>query len=118
MELFINQDDIRSLLEYAEKVAPDEAYTYQQRAIFEMNRANGNLTIAAECLSEAQRLEPHNVSILHSQAELSLRRAEKARTILEKEKHFDSAAASASALIRQRPSEPHGYHTLCKVYLQ
>jgi cold shock CspA family protein/tetratricopeptide (TPR) repeat protein len=118
LELFPNHEDIASLLEYATKACPDEAYVYQQRAIYEMNRPSGNLAMAAECLAKAEELEPYDLSVRHSRAELSLRRADEARTVIEMEKHLDAAAASATEIVKQQPRQPYGYHTLCKVYLK
>jgi tetratricopeptide (TPR) repeat protein len=118
IEMFPNYQDVKSIFQYAIKSVPDDAFPFHQLAVYEMNRTDGNLTAAGESLAKADQLSPNNYAIQHSMAELHLRRAEASRTVLEKEKHLDDAERIARKLIRTATRQSHGFHTLCKVYLE
>jgi tetratricopeptide (TPR) repeat protein len=118
IESFPTYEDVVSIYSFAKKVAPDDAFPYHQEAVFEMNRPNPSLARAAECLIRATELDPKNLAIMHSLAELHLKRAEASRTALEKEKELDAANAVASELISHGARQSHGYHTRCKVVLE
>jgi hypothetical protein len=59
----------RSFFDAAERVAPNEGFLLQQRAIFEMDDDKGDLSQAEKYLNRAHALEPYNKSIQHSQTD-------------------------------------------------
>jgi len=63
----------RAFFEAATTVAPNEAFLFQQRGIYEMD--HGELSLAQEYLDKAHSLEPHNRVIQHSLALLARRQA-------------------------------------------
>lgn len=68
--------DRRRILEVAETATNREAFVLQQRALTEMNSADGDLAVAADYLEEAQEKRPWDKSLQHSRATLYAREAE------------------------------------------
>lgn len=95
-----------------------DAYVLQQRAIYEMKRANGNLARAFDLLSKARELLPNDKSILHSMSELELARARVAESSVEKSKHREQAGRYAAMLTGSSADSGHGHSTLVKIALE
>jgi hypothetical protein len=87
LDLFSDNEMVRSIFEIAKIRTTDEPRLLQQEAIFEMNTRRGNLQKASQLLTEAHRLMPWNDTIGHSLAELSLRKAERADSNIERNKY-------------------------------
>ena len=95
-----------------------EPYLLQQEAVYEMNRPNGNLQKAANLLNKARLLIPHDRSIIHSLAELQLRRSANARSKLEAESFLREAERLSRPLATAGAVSPYGFNTLGKVQLE
>jgi tetratricopeptide (TPR) repeat protein len=106
---------IRDLFALSTKRSSDDHMLIQQMAIFEMTSANGSMDRASRLLHHASRLAPWSKPIVHSLAELSLKKSETARTELEKEKFLKEAHSTAGKLTKTDPDSSHAYHTLIKI---
>ena len=95
-----------------------DPYLLQQEALYEMHRANGNLTRASSLLNRAKSKAPFDKSLTHSLAELELRRSENAETALETESHLREAERLVRPLITHRSVDSYPFHTLAKVQLE
>jgi tetratricopeptide (TPR) repeat protein len=93
-----------------------DAYIYQQRAIYEMNRPQPDLERCSNLLDMANRLAPQDHSIKHSIAEHRLRCVDVARTPLEQQSLLRQAAEIASSL--RFIEDSYAYHTLAKIGLK
>ncbi len=65
----------RAVYDAASQAAPNAAFILQQRAIFELNHGDGSLAAAEACAAKAAELDPHNRTIIHTQAEVDRKRA-------------------------------------------
>lgn len=99
----------------AEEASHDDGYVFQQHAIYEMRRLNGNLGRASELISHARKLLPYDRSITHTMSELEIARAAAARTELERKLHLDKAHQYASRLTGANADSAHGHVTLVKL---
>ena len=115
--LFSNPDVVYRLYDAAERVAGEDAYLLQQKALYEMNRDGGDLVRATALLERAVELRPKSRIIQHSCAELCLRKSEIARTPLEWSRHISEAEGYCRELKKDaRDSYP--YTTLVKAGIQ
>jgi tetratricopeptide (TPR) repeat protein len=82
----LDVEDGRAVFQEAIKIAPSEAYLYQQWAIFEQNHIHGgSLTAAQTCIDMAHELDPKSKSIIHTQAEVARKRANEEKSPVVKE---------------------------------
>ena len=95
----------------------DDPHLLHQMAIYEMNRPNGSLKQATLYLKKASDLAPQNRNIIHSLAELHLKRAESSDVSLEFQKHIRDARKLAESLTGRNAVVAHGYHTLAKLQI-
>ena len=118
LDMFQNVDLIFNIYRTALDIAPEEPLLWHQQAIFEMTRDNGNLTKAAEYLNKAipKMRDPH--MLIHSLAELELKRSENAKTELEKETFLGEAEKVAYGLINKYSWDAYGYHTVLKANIE
>lgn len=113
LSLFDDPVQIRNLFKIAEEKNPNDPKLFQQQAIFEMKRPNGNLNIAEEFLHKAYDENPNDIIIAHSFAEFELKKAEKATHKLEIFKNIDNCKQICIKLIKkQKNARP--YTTLIK----
>lgn len=115
--LFPDPRLVRRLYEKARETVGEDAYLYQQRAIFEMRRENPNLALAYEYLTNAVRVAPYDKSIVHSLAELEIERSKRANSEMEQGRHLGSAQRLARSLTGSDTDSSYGFHTLCKIGL-
>ena len=115
--LFPDPRLVRALYEKARETIGEDAYLYQQRAIFEMRRENPNLTLAYEYLTNAARAAPHDKSIIHTLTELEIDRSKRASSAIEQGRHLGSAQRLARSLTGSDTDSSYGFHTLCKIGL-
>lgn len=115
LEMFSNHELVRSIYKMAYDVTGDDPHLFHQMAIYEMNRPNGNLENAGDLLRRALDIEPNNYAIKHTFAELDLRRAEKARSPLERDRLLNEAGEIARSLRRPSSYNTYGYHIAAKV---
>ena len=115
--LFPDPEVVYRLHAAAEHIAGEDAYLMQQQALYEMNRDGGNLIRATQLLDRAVELRPKSRIIKHSCAELCLRKADNARTDLERSRLISEAENHCRDLKRDtRDSYP--YSTLVKAGIQ
>jgi len=107
----------RAIFAAARKTAPQDHMLLQQEAIFEMKAAGGDLGRAAELLGEAKSAAPSNPVIVHSFAELALRRAKQSKNELERDKWLTEARNVSASLLRNGGEREHAYHTLLRCSL-
>jgi len=118
LELFTDHQLATAIYRRAsERAGENDGTLIHQTALYELNRPNGNLERASELLARAALLRPHDISIMHSAAELHLRFAENARSGLEKEKHLRDAKAKCIEFNREAPGQAYGFVTLAKIGL-
>ena len=117
LEEFPDHQMVEAIYTNARFKVRDDPYLYHQIAIYEMNRPDGNLQEANGLLTQAQSLAPDNRAIVHSLAELQLRRAEEAKTTLEFHKNIREAQVLARPLAGATSVDSHGFHTLAKSHI-
>lgn len=92
-----------------------DAHFFQQRALYEMRRPNGDLNQALNFLNEAKGIRPNDHTISHSLAELHLTLAERTENSLQFTTHIREAHRLAESLTNQSVPSAHGFHTLAKI---
>jgi hypothetical protein len=117
LEIFPDHTMINAIYEAALEIAEDDPHFYHQRAIYEMSRPNGNLEKATEYLLKANSLSRTDRNIIHSMAELELRKAELATNKLEFETRIKQAEKLARQQIQKSDPESYPWHTLAKAGL-
>lgn len=115
--LFSDPLMVEEIFKVAKEASHDDGYLFQQHAIYEMRRANGNLGRANELISHARQLLPYDRSITHTISELEMLRANAARTDLERKIHLEQAFQQASQLTGSNADSAHGHVTLVKLAL-
>ncbi len=115
MELFNDPQMIRQIYNIAMKRDNDNPFLMQQEAIFEMNSPGGSLDKASSILQKAHKMAPHIPSISHSLAELNLKKAESAKSYIEKNKYREQAKKIAMQLAQNSTMQSHPTHTLLKI---
>lgn len=114
-DLFSDPLMIEEIFRAADEASHDDGYLFQQHAIYEMRRLNGNLGRANELISYARKLLPYDRSITHTMSELEIARANAARTDLERRMHLEQARQHASRLTGANADSGHGHVTLVKL---
>jgi len=72
---FQNPDPARDIFSTATDIAPNQAYLFQQWAIFESSHRQGDMQDAERLAETAAVMEPGNSSFIHTQAEVARKRA-------------------------------------------
>lgn len=98
LDLFPDHTMISKIYSIANERMGDDPYLSHQRGIYEMNRPNGNFGLASHHLEEALKSSPSEPSFLHSVAELNLKQAENACTLLEVENRLKQAESTCLSL--------------------
>ena len=114
-ELFSDPLMVEEIFRAANEASYDDGYLFQQHAIYEMRRLNGNLGRANELISYARKLLPYDRSITHTISELEIARAGLARTDVERKMHLEQAHQHASRLTGANAESSHGHATLVKL---
>lgn len=118
LDLFSNSDYCNAIFDEAFKMVGEEPHLLQQRALYEMHRPGGNLNGASKYLTRAIELQPYNKSFKHTKSELALKKADTARTDLERDKLLREAASLALETKEQRSGETYSHHTLAKINIK
>jgi len=118
LALFPSHELAKRVYDTAENHIGRDAHLVHQRAIYELNRANGNLETAGELLALAETLAPYDLAIKHSLAEHQLRLADVARTKLECDHRLEAAWKIAMLLKSKRSPHTFAHHTLVKIGLR
>ena len=114
-ELFSDPLLVEEIFRAAKHASHDDGYLFQQHAIYEMRRFNGNLGRANELISYARKFLPYDRSITHTMSELEIARATAARTDMERKMHLEQARQHASRLTGTNADSGHGHVTLVKL---
>jgi cold shock CspA family protein len=117
IDMFSDPSMVKAIYDCAECVSVDDPLVFHQRAIWEINRPSGDLAKAATLLSSAMALDSRNVPIVHTTAELALRRAKLAVLPAAAARHLDDAEEICRGLVN-RAHESHARHTLVKVAIE
>lgn len=104
----------RNFYDIAIENNPNEKMLYQHRAIYEMTVPGGNLVLAERYLNEAKEPGEINSIVDHSLAELTLRKAERAKYDNEFFAHIEDVLSLCKSLISKFPNQIHAYHTILK----
>ena len=115
--LFPDPKLVRNLYKKAAEMSSEDAYVFQQQAIFEMRRENANFSAAYELLMQASKLAPHDRSITHTLAELEVERSKLSTSDIEHGRHLTTAKQLARSLTSKDVDSSYGFHTLCKIGL-
>jgi tetratricopeptide (TPR) repeat protein len=116
--LFFESNLVRPIFDVAKERDPANSYILQQEAIFEMGAPDGDFSSATDLLQRAKKLSPRNTGILHSLAELNLKKSSSALRPVEKDKYREEARSIATGLVNGGANESHPYHTLLKIALE
>ncbi|MCW5659170.1 MAG: SIR2 family protein [Burkholderiaceae bacterium] len=114
-ELFADPLLVEEIFRTADQASHNDGYVYQQHAIYEFRRQNGNLRRASELISYAKELLPHDRSIVHTMSELEIVRANAAKTEVERKLHLEQAGQYAGRLTGANADSAHGHVTLVKL---
>jgi tetratricopeptide (TPR) repeat protein/cold shock CspA family protein len=98
-EYFPRYEDVRDIFRVAEESNGRDAFLCQQMANYERIRPNGNLRLAFALLEEARKLDPRDMSIVHTLAELTRTQAETSETALERRRYRTQAVALLRPLL-------------------
>ena len=115
--LFSDPRLVRNLYKKATEMAGEDAYVFQQQAIFEMRRDNPNFITAYDLLTQASKVAPHDKSITHTLAELEIERSRISVSAVEQGRHLTTAKQLARSLTSRDTDSSYGFHTLCKIGL-
>jgi hypothetical protein len=116
-EIFNDPNRITNIYDLANELNPDDPKLLQQRGIFHMISTSGNLYLSNKYLKEAQGLDPNDIRISHSLAELALKRGENSKIEVEKKQFLEESKKLCEAIIKKSKSHAFAYHTLLKVDL-
>lgn len=100
---FSNIENARAIFELAHRIAPQEAYLYQQDAILESSHRDGSLDRAEEFAEHAQELDGNNHIYVHTLAEIARKKASIAKTQVQRD-HLRSRARNLLGEIRIKDS--------------
>ena len=115
LELFSNPEYCNAIFQTALEMVGNEPHLLQQMALYEMHRPGGDMARATTYLSRAIEKQPFNKAFKHTKAELALKKADFARTELERDKLLREAAGLATETKNSSFGDAYGYHTLAKV---
>lgn len=115
--LFSNSEFCEEIFRIATAKCPEDPFLFQQRAIYEMRRNGGNLDEALRFIDLAISVRSGIRAFKHTKAEILLKKADKSRTPLEREKYLRSAHSIAGDLRDIATDETHSYHTIAKIHI-
>jgi len=116
-EIFNDPIRIKNIYDLANEINPDDPKLYQQQGIYEMISRSGNLFSAQKLLKIANNMDPTDVTISHSLAEVSLKKAEVSKISIERNKYLDEAEELCRNIIKKEKDQSYSYHTLLKIEL-
>lgn len=116
-EIFSDPKKIANIYDLANDINPNDPKLLQQKGIFQMISTSGSLYKSYEHLKEAHVLDPKDIRILHSLAELALKRAEKSTIKLETNQFLDESKKLCKKILNGRKGYIFSYHTLLKIDL-
>lgn len=114
LETFTDHQMIIQIFDAAAAVSGEDADLLQQKSIYEMNRPNGDLDVAESLINKAISLSTRTRALLHTQAELFVRRAEATTQRLARKDFFKRAIALCESL-KGFKDNAYAYYTLTKI---
>jgi hypothetical protein len=117
IQLFNDPIKLRNLYDAAEQCSPEDPRLLQQRAIMEMSIPGGDSNRADDYLKKALVLLPKDPLISHSLAENALKKAERAKTTVERNVYIETAQNLSKEIIKKYPNQAYSYHTILKAKL-
>lgn len=116
-EIFNDPIRINNIYDLALEINPKDPKLIQQRGIFQMISKSGNLFISEKLLKEAKELDPEDIQISHSLAELALKKAENSNISIERKKYLDTSRSLCREIIKKSKTKSFSFHTLLKIDL-
>jgi len=116
-EIFNDPIRINNIYDLALEINPEDPKLIQQRGIFHMISRSGNLFTSETLLKEAKELDPDDIHISHSLAELALKKAESTNISIERKKYLDTSRKLCREIIKKSKSHSFSFHTLLKIDL-
>lgn len=116
-EVFNDPIRVKNLFDIAEELSPNDSKILQQRGIYEMISKSGNIYSAQKFLKQANLISPDDLTISHSLAEVSLKKAEASKVEIERTKHLEEAEKLCKNIIKKGKDHSYGFHTLLKIAL-
>lgn len=114
IEIFPDPQMIRRLYVLAEAISKDDPKLFQQQAIFEMVSKGGSITSAEKHLKQANDLVEDDPMILHTYAELLLKKTENTPFDPEFFSNIDKVIVICNRIIKIKPTNSHPHHTILK----
>lgn len=115
LEQFPDHTMATSLYDIASRQVGDDPYLFQQMAIYEMNRPNGNLPLAESHARRALQLRPTGRQFKHTLAEVHFRRAVASTQPVERRKWLTESRKACRELSRGGSDEAYPHYTLIKI---
>lgn len=116
-EIFNDPQRITNIYNLANEINNDDPKLIQQMGIFQMISDSGSLYKSHEYLKLALEIDPKDLRILHSLAELALKRGEFAQSDLEKKQFLEESRKLCLQILKQSKEHSFSYHTLLKIDL-
>lgn len=117
-EIFNDPIRINNIYDLALEINPKDPKLVQQRGIFQMISKSGNLFTSEVLLKEAKELDPGDIQISHSLAELALKKAENTNISIERKKYLETSRKLCREIIKKsKTTHSFSYHTLLKIDL-
>lgn len=116
-EIFNDPIRINNIYDLALEINPEDPKLIQQRGIFQMISKSGNLFTAETLLKEAKELDPDDIQISHSLAELALKKAESTNVSIERKKYLETSRRLCREIIKKSKTHSFSFHTLLKIDL-
>lgn len=121
MEIFKDNNNIRTLFKIARNNAGDDPFLLQQESIFEMRANDGSFSKSEELLDLATDIDPDNIYFQHTKAELTLKKAEKTDNYIIRKQFIKKTKEISSEIIQSFKNKNVNisatYHTLLKTYI-
>jgi tetratricopeptide (TPR) repeat protein/cold shock CspA family protein len=109
---FAEPEPGRRIYEAAISVAPNQAFLYQQWALFELHHPRGSLDEAERRANEANKIDEKNTAVIHTQAEIDRIRATKVTSALMKDQLRRRARERLNMLSN---NSPYAVSSRCKL---
>ncbi|NTF55017.1 P-loop NTPase [Rhizobium rhizogenes] len=109
---FAEPEPGRRIYEAAISVAPNQAFIYQQWALFELHHPGGSLEEAERQANEAHKIDEKNTAVIHTQAEIDRIRATKVSSALMKDQLRRRARERLNSLSN---NSPYAVSSRCKL---
>lgn len=121
MEIFKDNNKIRSIFQIAKEGAGDDPFVMQQESIFEMRAEDGDFHKSESLLQDATEIDPDNIFFLHTRAELFLKRAEKTDNFLIRKQLVKRTKELCTNILQNFKNRSANlsptYHTLLKTHI-